>query len=294
MLRTLEGGTLWVMVAIAALLGLGLVVSLAIQLRRALAARERAELELKRAAIANQEFFYTLLEELNFTLAALGTVIELMRRAADKTVAYSQFRDKLDRQVDRLRNLVNRLLDMNRFVLVDLGVRNTPINLADVIKIACETSRQSIEASKRHLSVTQSRAPLTLLGDEAQLSEVVSNLLLNSAKYTPPGGHIELTTERIGDDAVIRVRDDGKGIPSDMLPREYDLFMQIDRYGSTFPYGLGIGLSLARWLVELHGGTIEAASDGAGRGTTFTVRLPLDIEPGAATAEPRPDAEARS
>ncbi len=156
-----------------------------------------------------------------------------------------------------------------------VDVRKERVELAAVIDRAVESSRPLIEQCGHELAVDLSPEPLHLDADPVRLGQVFSNLLNNAAKYTPRGGHIGLTAEREGSDAVVRVRDDGIGIPADMLARVFEMFTQVDRASDQSQGGLGIGLTLVRRLVDLHDGSIEARSDGPGRGSEFIVRLPL-------------------
>jgi CheY-like chemotaxis protein len=147
--------------------------------------------------------------------------------------------------------------------------------LVDVLIEAIETSRPAIEQSRHRLDFVQPSEPLPLDGDGVRLAQVFSNLLNNAAKYTDPGGHLEVAVGRVDGSAVVTVRDNGIGIAADQLPRVFEMFAQIDASASRSHGGLGIGLALARKLVEMHGGRVEAMSDGPGAGRTFTVRLPL-------------------
>ena len=147
--------------------------------------------------------------------------------------------------------------------------------LTKIITNAIQTAQPLIHAKGHELTVTQARERLHVHGDPTRLTQVVANLLNNAAKYTPQGGKISLSTERIGDEVAIRVKDNGMGIASDMLPRIFEMFVQADNSLNRTHGGLGIGLTLVKSLVEMHGGTVEATSDGLGKGSEFTVRLPI-------------------
>jgi len=171
--------------------------------------------------------------------------------------------------------LIDDLLEVSRITRGKTELRKEMVNLTSVIGNAVETSRPLIEAAGHQLAITISPGPMTLEGDAVRLAQVVANLLNNAAKYTDPGGQIWLTARREEGNAVVSVRDTGVGIPAEMLPRIFDMFTQVDRTRTRAQGGLGIGLTLAKSLVELHDGCIEAHSDGFGRGSEFIVRLPL-------------------
>ncbi len=186
----------------------------------------------------------------------------------------------MDRQLGHMVRLIDDLLDIARIGQNKIELRRARVPLASVIDSAVETARPSIEAGGHELRVSLPTEPLYLNADLTRLAQVFSNLLTNSAKYTRSGGHIWLTANRQGEDAVVTVRDDGIGIPADALPRMFDMFSQVDRSIERATGGLGIGLALVKGLVEMHGGRVSAESDGPGKGSTFTVRLPaLDTLP---------------
>jgi CheY-like chemotaxis protein len=160
-----------------------------------------------------------------------------------------------------------------------LDIRKQRVELAAVVESAVESGRPLIEQSGHELTVSLPSEPIHMDADPLRLAQAILNLLNNAAKYTKNGGHIWLTAERQGSDAVISVRDNGIGISGDMLPRIFDMFTQVDRSLERSPSGLGIGLTLVRRLVEMHDGSIEAHSDGPDKGSEFVVRLPLLIEP---------------
>jgi CheY-like chemotaxis protein/two-component sensor histidine kinase len=183
--------------------------------------------------------------------------------------------------------LVDDLLDLNRISHNRLELRLTSFDVATVIEQAVEAARPLVEAAQHDLRVTLPREPLPLQADAARLTQVFGNLINNSCKYTPPGGTIRVGARRDGDDVVVAVEDDGLGIPADELERIFDMFMQVEGSAERSQGGLGIGLTLVKRLVEMHGGTITVRSDGAGRGSAVTVRLPALVEPLAvAAAEP--------
>jgi signal transduction histidine kinase len=233
--------------------------------------RVRAEEQLKEADRRKDEFLATLAHELRNPLAPIRNALEIMRM----TGGAERIRETMERQVSHLVRLVDDLLEVSRISRGKVELRLTRVNLAGVVEGAVETSRPVIEAAGHRLTVALSGEPLVVEADPVRVAQVLSNLLNNAAKYMEPGGQIHLAAERQGTDAVLRVRDTGMGIPADMLTRIFDMFTQVDRSGGQAHGGLGIGLALVKRLVEMHGGTVGAHSDGPGKGSEFTVRLPL-------------------
>lgn len=166
-------------------------------------------------------------------------------------------------------------MDVSRITMGRVELRQQRLELASVIESALETSRPLIEAAGHELTVTLAPHPLYVVGDLTRLAQVLINLVNNATKYTPEGGHIWLSVEQQANDAVVRVRDNGRGIPADLLPRIFETFTQADYSAGNSHVGLGIGLTLARCLIEMHGGRIEATSEGPDQGSEFTVCLPL-------------------
>ncbi len=181
----------------------------------------------------------------------------------------------LERQVGHLVRLVDDLMEVSRITRGKIELRKELVTVVEVVQRAVETCRPFIDAAGHRLSVELPSDALILQADPFRLAQVLTNLLDNAAKYTEPGGEINLTATREGPNAVISVRDTGPGIPADMLPRIFDLFVQLDRSYARVKGGLGIGLTLARTLVDLHGGRIEVRSEGPGKGSEFAVRIPL-------------------
>jgi len=217
------------------------------------------------------EFLAMLSHELRNPLAPLSTALHLLPVATEK-------RDELlamaDRQVRQLVRLVDDLLDVSRITGGKIALRKERVALADVVARAIETTRPLVQSRGHDLTVSLSAAPVGLEADPARLAQVVANLLSNAAKYTPPGGRIWLTAEAAGDEVVIRVRDTGAGLAPEFVPNVFDLFVQGDISLDRTRGGLGIGLTIVRRLVELHGGRVEAQSPGIGKGSEFIVRLP--------------------
>jgi signal transduction histidine kinase len=180
----------------------------------------------------------------------------------------------IERQVGNLVRLVDDLLDVSRFSKGKIALKRQTVDIAEAARAAIEISKPNIEKSQHTLTTHFPAQPICIDGDPVRLAQVFSNLLNNAAKYTDPGGAIALDCVREGDDAVVTVRDNGQGISSEMLPSVFDLFTQTDSSLGGAQSGLGIGLALVKTIVELHGGTVEAKSDGPGRGSVFIVRLP--------------------
>jgi two-component system CheB/CheR fusion protein len=183
-------------------------------------------------------------------------------------------RDVIERQVQHMTRLVDDLLDVSRINRGKIVLQKGRLKLAQVVADAVEIARPHIEGRRHRLTVSQPPEPLWLEGDSTRLAQVVANLLNNAAKYMERGGHVWLTVEKEGEEAVVRVRDRGIGIAPEKLSDIFGLFTQLDRSLDRSQGGLGIGLTLARRLVEMHGGTNHASSDGPGQGSEFVVRLP--------------------
>jgi PAS domain S-box-containing protein len=235
--------------------------------------RTRYQKELGEADRRKDEFLATLAHELRGPLAPLRSAIEVMKLAPDQPDAIASARATLDRQLDHLARLVDDLIDVSRISRGKIELRRERTELGSALYHAREVCRPLAQASGQELEVHVPQEPIFLDADPVRIAQVFTNLLGNSCKYTPPGGHIDVTATREGDDAVVRFVDDGAGIPEGMLKRIFDLFTQVQG-GQDSQGGLGIGLSLSRSLVEIHGGTIEAQSEGPGKGSTFVVRLP--------------------
>jgi len=241
--------------------------------------------ELEEADRQKDHFLSAVAHELRDPLNALASVAPLLRFPQVDDAARRWASGVIERQTAHMSRLVEDLLDLARVHSSKLTLRRESIDLRTVLPSAVEFSHSLIETRKHDLEVAPSAEPLWVSGDSTRLAQVVSNLLSNAAKYTPVGGHISLAAAREDGAAVVRVRDDGAGIPYEMLSRVFELFTQIGAEGGDRPSGLGIGLSLVRRLVELHGGTVTAFSEGIGRGSEFVVRLPL-LPEGAPAAEP--------
>jgi signal transduction histidine kinase/CheY-like chemotaxis protein len=243
--------------------------------------RKKAEDALREADRRKDEFLATLAHELRNPLAPLRNALQIMRLAGGNGTAADQARTMMERQLQQMVRLIDDLLDVNRISRGKLQLRRERVELAAVLADAVETARPLIDAAGHELAVAVPPQPLYLEADPIRLAQVFANLLNNAAKYTDRGGHLRLTAERQGSDVAVTVADDGIGIPADALPHIFEMFAQVEGSLERSHGGLGIGLTLVRRMVELHGGTVEAVSDGPGRGSAFTVRLPLVFVPPA-------------
>jgi two-component system, sensor histidine kinase len=237
-------------------------------------AGERAE-QLRDADRRKDEFLATLAHELRNPLAPLRNALEILRIAGGDEKTAAAARGIMERQVSQMVRLVDDLLDVSRITTGKLEIRPVRVDLQSVVRNAVETAKPFIDQQGHALELRLPPEPLPVEADSTRLAQVFSNLLHNAAKYTERGGRIELSAEREHGDAVIRVRDNGIGIDAQVLPSIFNMFVQADRRLERPQAGLGVGLSLARTLVELHGGRLSAHSDGLGRGSEFTVRIPL-------------------
>ncbi len=253
--------------------------------------RQRAE-ELLAANQNKDAFLAMLAHELRNPLAPLSNAVEIMRQSAVPPAMLDRAREIMSHQIKSLSRLVDDLLDVSRITQGRIALHKEPVDLLTVVQGVVETSQHYLEARSQTLTLSLPAEAIYLEGDVFRLEQIVGNLLNNASKFTAQGGQIWLTVEggaASPNAVVIRVRDTGMGIASDHLSRVFDLFMQADASPTRATSGLGIGLTLVRHLVELHGGSVEAHSPGLGRGSEFVVRLPaLDERPrGAARATPR-------
>ena len=198
-------------------------------------------------------------------MAPLRNGLQVMRLAGGDANAVAQARDMMERQLGHMVRLIDDLLDISRISQNKMELRRSRVLLTDVVSSAVETARPAIEAAGHELTISLPPEPVYLDADLTRLAQVFSNLLTNSAKYTERGGRIWLAAERRGGEVVVSVRDTGIGIPADALPRIFDMFSQVDRSIERSTGGLGIGLALVKGLVEMHGGTVTAASEGKAR-----------------------------
>ncbi len=232
-------------------------------------------IELSEADRRKDEFLATLAHELRNPLAPIRNGLEILAMISHDDESFGQIRTMMQRQINQMVHLVDDLLDISRVSQGKLVLRKELIELTDVLKNAVETSRPLIEASGHELTVVVPSDPVFFDGDATRLGQVFSNLLNNAAKYSNAGGRIRLTAGVLNNDVVVSVKDTGIGIAADMLPKIFDMFTQVDRSLEKSQGGLGIGLSLVKRLVELHGGRVEGISQGKNKGSEFIVRLPI-------------------
>ena len=235
--------------------------------------RRRAE-ELAAADRRKDEFLAMLAHELRNPLAPISNALEAIRLARSNAAATEEALNIARRQIGHMARLLDDLLDVSRFTRGKVHLRKVPVDLTTILRQAVETSRSLIEKNGHELLTSFPAEPVWLDGDPTRLAQIVANLLNNAAKYTDRGGRIALVADREGDEAVVRVRDNGIGLSAEMLPRVFDLFAQADRSLDRSQGGLGIGLTLVRSLVQLHDGNVSVESRGPGQGSEFIVRLP--------------------
>ncbi|MCI0704253.1 MAG: ATP-binding protein [Planctomycetia bacterium] len=240
--------------------------------------RKRAEDALKQADRAKNEFLATLAHELRNPLAPIRNAVHILHLLGSSAPELQSALGILERQTKQMARLIDDLLDIARITGGRLELRRERIELGNVVRSAIETGRPLIESCGHELTVSVPGEPIPLTGDLTRLAQVISNLLHNAAKYTDRGGRIWLIAERQGSDAVVTVRDTGIGIPSEMIPRIFEMFTQVDRADQRSRGGLGVGLALVRQLVEMHGGSVSVRSDGPGHGSEFAIRLPVLLE----------------
>jgi PAS domain S-box-containing protein len=249
--------------------------------------RRRAEIALREADRRKDEFIAILAHELRNPLAPIRQAA-LISKAPGATEAQKRWsHDVIDRQVQYMSLLLDDLLDISRVTRGTLALRMQTTELAAAVNVAIETARPVIDAKRHMLSIDLPHQPVRFTADPLRVAQVLSNLLTNAAKYTDPEGQIRLSASCEADQLVIRVADSGVGIRTENLPDIFKMFSQVHPTTDRSEGGLGIGLALARGLVELHGGSIEASSAGLGHGSEFTVRMPLTAhpDPRAATAD---------
>jgi PAS domain S-box-containing protein len=220
-------------------------------------------------------FLSTLSHELRNPLAPLINAVQLIRLTSANRPELDQLLKIIERQVDHLRRLVDDLLDVSRASAGKINLQKEILSVEDVIDSAVESMRPLIRERRHTLNVLFPSAAILVEADRARLEQVFVNLIQNAAKYTPEGGRIWIKGATEGPEAVVHVQDSGVGIPHEMLPRIFELFTQVESSRPNSQGGMGIGLSLVKTLVALHGGSVQVQSDGEGKGSEFTVRLPL-------------------
>jgi PAS domain S-box-containing protein len=255
--------------------------------------RRRMEDTLREADRRKDEFLAMLAHELRNPLAPIRNGLHVLRKSGGQDPATERVREMMERQVNHLVRLVDDLLEVSRITRGSIELKKERVDLMAIIGHAVEISQPLIQAGAHELSVSLPPAPLFLEADPVRLAQVLSNLLNNAAKYMEKGGRIRLAAKQQGQEAMVSVRDEGVGISAEMLPRVFDLFTQVDRSIDRSQGGLGIGLALVHRLVELHGGRVEALSEGPGRGSEFVIHLPLAAAAPAGAAMPEAPPPAR-
>ena len=243
------------------------------QIRDQLDELQRAEVQLRDTDRRKDEFLATLAHELRNPLAPIRNALQIMHLTPDDKPSREQARRMMERQLGQMVRLIDDLLDVSRITRGKLELRKERVELAAVIGTAIDTSRPLVEDAGHELDVSLPTDPVYLDADPVRLAQVFSNLLNNAAKYTERGGRIWLAVERRDGEVRISVRDTGVGIPAESLTSIFEMFNQVDRSLEKSHGGLGIGLTLVKRLVEMHGGSVEARSDGPGKGAEFIVRL---------------------
>lgn len=232
--------------------------------------------ELREADRRKDEFLATLAHELRNPLAPISNSLHILRLSEELSPSAERIREIMERQVSHMVRLVDDLLEVSRITRGKIELRKEPVEIATVIRSAVEASRPLIDEAGHQLALTLPCEPVTVEVDPLRLAQVITNLLNNAAKYMDRGGQIWLSAHRREQELIVSVRDAGVGIAAEMLPRIFDMFAQSDRTLQRAKGGLGIGLTLARQLIQMHGGRIEARSEGLGTGSEFLVRLPCD------------------
>jgi PAS domain S-box-containing protein len=245
------------------------------ELRKSQQALRSSEEALRNADRRKDEFLAVLAHELRNPLAPITSAAQILKLddVPERERRWAQ--GVIERQVDVMARLVEDLLDVSRIARGRLELRRERVNLAEVLDAALETSRPLIDAGGHAVTVDLPPDPIPLHADPVRLAQLFGNLLNNAAKFTERGGRITVTARREGPQVIVSVKDSGIGIQAEVLPRIFEIFSQVRIESAGASGGLGIGLSLVKGLVELHGGTIEAASEGPGHGSEFAVRLPV-------------------
>src|SRR5256714_1016370 len=254
--------------------------------------RRHAQVVEKAAKNVN-EFIAMLAHELRNPLAPIRTAVQVMAKAPHDAETVDAMRQTIDRQSAQLARIVDDMIDIARITKGSLVIEHQPVELGDVVRRAVETAAPAIEAARHALDLDVPDSGFLVYGDRDRLTQLLSNLLNNAARYTPPGGRISVRVRREDGHALLTVHDTGRGIEPQVMDRIFDMFVQgrspLERVGG----GLGIGLALARRIAELHGGTLHARSEGEGKGSELILRLPLSpVKP--APERERADAPARA
>jgi PAS domain S-box-containing protein len=262
----------------------------AVQRARAETVLRESEERLRRSDRHKDEFLATLSHELRNPLAPIHHALIMLEQREEASPQARRLLQLMERQVDHLVRMVDDLLEVSRISRGKIELRTELVDVGTIVRTAIETSQPLIDAAEHELIVSMPPQPLTVVADPLRISQVLTNLLNNAAKYTKAGGRIWLTVRSEAGDVVLSVRDDGVGIPAHVLPRIFEMFVQVDPDHERVQGGLGIGLAVVKKLVEMHGGTVEARSSGSGEGSEIVVRLPAG--PPAAVpplSEPEPE-----
>ncbi len=249
---------------------------------------KKSEEALKEADRRKDEFLATLAHELRNPLAPIQNAVQIMQMTSGDTETLEQARVTMQRQLNQMVRLIDDLLDVSRISRGKITLRKEQTELSAIVQNALEISQPIIKQFGHKLTITLPSEPVFIEADITRLAQVFANLLNNAAKYTEHGGHISLSVERQGSQVAVSVKDDGIGIPAQMLPQVFEMFTQGDHSLEKSHSGLGVGLSIVKSLVDMHGGTVEASSAGHGFGSEFTVRLPVLVSP---TSESRPSGD---
>jgi PAS domain S-box-containing protein len=239
----------------------------------------RSVAELARVDQTRNAFIAVLAHELRNPLAPLGNAIQVLKRGVDDPARMLSTLALMERQVGQMSRLIADLLDVSRIAHDKIELKRGPVEISTLIQQALEVGRPQAEALRHRVTVSQSSRPLFVDADATRLVQALVNVLNNAFKFTPPGGQIWLSTETENDQAVIRIKDSGIGIPQADQTRIFEMFSQVDSSKERSRGGLGIGLALVRKIAELHGGAVEVNSGGTGTGSEFAIRLPLIAEP---------------
>src|SRR5262245_7913127 len=250
-----------------------------VQLRIAQAALRESEARYRQADRQKDEFLAILAHELRNPLAPATNALHILQVKAPPIPELLWAQEVIATQIQRMTRLIDDLMDVSRITSNKLTLRIERVELSKVIEEALTATRPLVEESQQELILAIPPEPILVNADQVRIAQVLSNLLNNAAKYTNPGGRILLRAERQGGEAVISIKDSGIGIPAELLPRIFDMFMQGDRTLTRRHGGLGIGLTLVKRLVEMHGGSVEVRSEGKDKGSEFTVRVPAVVDP---------------
>jgi signal transduction histidine kinase len=236
--------------------------------------RRRAEVTLREADRRKDEFLALLAHELRNPLAPIRHALDVQARAGGDLQAWKEMRETMERQVAHLVRLVDDLLDVSRLTTGQIALRRELVDVREIVADALETSRQLFATREHRVTTGLPSDPLMVHGDRIRLAQALTNVVNNAAKFTEPGGEIDIVAGQFDGMIEIRVRDSGVGISEERLPRIFDLFSRSDASPDREHGGLGVGLTLARWLIDLHAGALSASSAGEGRGSEFRITLP--------------------